>query len=190
MNNQFLFSVTEPIVQTGAGKIRGFKLDGIYNFHGIKYADAKRFQMPKAVEPWDGIKDAISFGYTCPVLEKGGPLNGLKHGWRYWPDDEHCQYLNIWTKTLDDNAKKPVMIWIHGGTFSSGSSLEHPCYDGDNMARHGDLVFVNLNHRLNILGFLDMSSYGSKYENSVNAGIADLVEALKWVKENITASLC
>jgi len=187
MKKQFLFSASEPIVQTRSGKIRGFQLDGIYNFLGIKYADADRFQMPKPVKAWDGVKDAESFGYNCPILDNPLPSREIMIPHRFWPENEHCQYLNIWTKSINKNEKKPVMFWIHGGTFSSGSAIEHLAYDGDNMARYGDVVFITLNHRLNILGYLDMSSYGKKYENSVNAGIADLVEALKWVRDNIEA---
>ncbi len=182
---QFLCSIDEPIVQTVAGKIRGYQLDGIYTFHGIKYADAKRFQMPTPVKPWDGVKDALSFGYSCPLTSHSLPGNQLRVAHRFWPEDENCQYLNIWTNSLDKSSKKPVMVWIHGGSFVSGSGIEMMAYDGDNMAKYHDVVFITLNHRLNILGYLDMSSFDSKYENSVNAGIADLVEALKWVRDNI-----
>ena len=182
---QFLCSIDEPIVQTVAGKIRGYQLDGIYTFHGIKYADAKRFQMPTPVKPWDGVKDALSFGYSCPLTSHSLPGNQLRVAHRFWPEDEDCQYLNIWTNSLDKGSKKPVMVWIHGGSFVSGSGIEMMAYDGDNMAKYHDVVFITLNHRLNILGYLDMSSFDSKYENSVNAGIADLVEALRWVRDNI-----
>ena len=182
---QFLLSTTEPIVQTVAGKIRGYQLNGIYTFHGIKYADAERFQKPTPVKPWDGVRDALAFGYICPIMGTGRPGNEVTISHRYWPSDEHCQYLNIWTNSLDRSAKKPVMLWIHGGTFVNGSSIEMAAYDGDNMAKNHDVIFITLNHRLNILGYLDMSSYDSKYEGSVQAGILDLVEALKWIRDNI-----
>ncbi len=185
MSVQFLHSVDAPIVQTALGKIHGFQLDGIYTFLGIQYAHANRFQMPAPVKPWDGVKKALSYGYTCPGFEYPLPAQQAKVSFRYWPADENCQNLNIWTNSLEKGAKKPVMVWIHGGSFKSGSAIEHPAYDGDNMARYHDVVFVNLNHRLNILGHLDMSSFSKKYENSVNAGIADLIEALKWVRDNI-----
>ncbi len=182
---QFLCSINEPVVQTVGGKIRGYQLDGIYTFHGIKYADAKRFQMPTPVKPWDGVRDALGFGYNCPLMSHSLPGNQVRITHRFWPEHEDCQYLNVWTNSLDKSSKKPVMVWIHGGTFVAGSGIEMVAYDGDNMAKYHDVVFITLNHRLNILGYLDMSSFDSKYENSVNAGIVDLVEALKWVRDNI-----
>lgn len=106
---------------------------------------------------------------------------------RFWPANEHCQYLNIWSPTLDGGAKKPVMVWLHGGGFANGSSIEQVAYEGDALAKWGDVVVVTLNHRLNILGYLDMSSFGEKYRNSVNAGMADIVEALRWIRRNIAA---
>ncbi|MCL2059247.1 MAG: carboxylesterase family protein [Oscillospiraceae bacterium] len=185
MAKQFLHTVDAPVVQTTGGKLRGYLLDGVYTFHGIKYADAGRFQAPRPVAPWDGVRDAVSFGYVCPLMSVQQPGGEVMIPHRFWPEDEHCQYLNIWTNSLGKDAKMPVMVWIHGGTFNAGSSIEHVAYDGDNMARRGGVVFVTLNHRLNILGHLDMSAYGAKYENSVNAGIADLVAALEWVQGNI-----
>jgi para-nitrobenzyl esterase len=106
---------------------------------------------------------------------------------RYWPMDENCQYLNIWTQSIDKDAKKPVMVWLHGGGFAAGSSIEQVAYDGDNMSKYGDVVVVSLNHRLNILGYLDLSPFGEKYANSCNAGNADIVAALQWVHDNIAA---
>ena len=98
---------------------------------------------------------------------------------------EHCQYLNVWTQSLDPQAKRPVMVWLHGGGFWDGSSIEHVAYDGENLSRFGDVVVVTVNHRLNILGYLDLSPYGEKYWNSGNAGNADLVASLQWVHDNI-----
>ena len=187
MARQFLCEKDSPIVQTKAGKLRGFVLDGTYTFYGIKYADAKRFQLPTEVEPWEGVKDALAYGYVCPMLHQDHPTNELMVPHRYWPLDEHCQYLNVWTQTLDAGAKKPVFVWLHGGGFAAGSSIEQVCYEGDNMSRYGDCVVVTINHRLNILGYLDLSPYGEKYKNSANAGNADMVAALKWVHDNIAA---
>ena len=176
---------TEPVVETKAGKLRGFQLDGVYAFHGVKYADAKRFQQPEPVQPWEGIKNALAYGYVCPMLHQDEPNNELMVPHRYWPLDENCQYLNIWTKSLDTSAKKPVLVWLHGGGFAAGSSIEHIAYEGENMSRYGDVVVVSLNHRLNILGYLDLSPFGEKYANSGNAGSADMVAALQWIHENI-----
>ena len=169
---------TEPVVETKAGKLRGFQLDGVYAFHGVKYADAKRFQQPTPPKPWEGIKNALAYGYVCPMLHQDEPNNELMVPHRYWPLDENCQYLNIWTKSLDTSAKKPVLVWLHGGGFAAGSSIEHIAYEGENMSRYGDVVVVSLNHRLNILGYLDLSPFGEKYANSGNAGSADMVAAL------------
>lgn len=93
--------------------------------------------------------------------------------------------MNIWTPGLKDGKKRPVMVWLHGGGYSAGSGQELPSYDGTNLAKKGDAVVVTLNHRLNVLGFLDLSAYGDKYAKSGNAGLLDLVAALQWVNKNI-----
>ena len=177
---------TDPVVETKAGKLRGFQLDGTYAFHGVKYADAKRFHQPTPVEPWEGIKNALAYGYVCPMLQQDQPSNELMVPHRYWPLDENCQYLNIWTQHLDPNAKKPVLVWLHGGGFAAGSSIEHIAYEGENMSKYGDVVVISLNHRLNILGYLDLSPFGEEYKNSGNAGNADMVAALQWIHENLS----
>ena len=120
MAKKFVCSSTEPVVQTKAGKLRGYAIDGTYTFHGIKYADAKRFQMPTEVEPWDGVKDAMSYGYICPILADPVPMGEVMVPHRYWLNDENCQYLNIWTQSICPSSKKPVMVWLHGGGFSGG----------------------------------------------------------------------
>lgn len=185
MAREFLCSKTEPVVKTKAGKLRGFQCDGTYTFHGIKYADAKRFQPPEEVKPWEGVKDALSYGYVCPLLRIDRPSGELMVPHRYWPFDENCQYLNIWTQSLEQAAKKPVMVWLHGGGFSAGSSIEQQAYDGANLSKYGDVVVVSLNHRLNILGYFDLSPFGEKYSNSGNAGNVDMVMALRWIRDNI-----
>lgn len=185
MAKQFLCSKTEPVVKTKAGRLRGFQVDGTYTFHGVKYADAERFQPPRPPQPWEGVRDALSYGYVCPMLDPETAAGEIMVPHRYWPKDENCQYLNIWTQSLDPAAKKPVMVWLHGGGFSAGSSIEQVAYDGENLSKFGDVVVVTLNHRLNILGYLDLSPYGEKYKNSANAGNADLVAALEWVRDNI-----
>ena len=188
MARKFLCNDVDTVVQTKNGKLKGFLLDDIYTFHGIKYANAKRWQMPTPVEPWEGIKTALAYGYCCPMLSQDVPFGNdqlVPH--RYWPMDEHCQYLNIWTQSLDPEAKKPVMVWIHGGGFTAGSSIEQVAYEGDSLCKFGDVVVVSMNHRLNILGYTDFSAFGEEYKNSCQAGNADLVAALQWVKENISA---
>jgi para-nitrobenzyl esterase len=104
---------------------------------------------------------------------------------RYWLENEHCQVLNIWTQNLTPAVKKPVMIWMHGGGFTNGSAMEAYAYEGKNLSEFGDVVVVSMNHRLNILGTLDLSAYGPEYAQSRYTGTADLVAALQWVHDNI-----
>lgn len=173
-----------PVLETTSGKLKGYFYDGSYVFKGIPYAYAERFQMP-VPSHWDGVRDACSYGFVCPLMTQETPTAELMVPHRYWPMDEHCQNLNIWTKVLDKNAKKPVLVWLHGGGYFAGSSIEQVAYDGHNMCMEGDVVVVSINHRLNILGYLDLSPFGEKYYNSGNAGHADMVAALQWVHDNI-----
>lgn len=174
-------------VKSEQGLLRGYQVDGTYVFKGIPYAKADRFQMPREVEPSDDVFDATSFGYVCPLLKQEAPRGELLVPHRYWLYDENCQNLNIWTQTLDSQAKKPVLVWLHGGGFAAGSAIEQISYEGENLSKHGDVVVVSVNHRLNILGYLDLSPFGEKYKNSGNAGNADLVASLKWIQKNIAA---
>lgn len=173
------------IAKTEKGLIRGFKYNDVFHFFGVKYADANRFMPPVEVDAWDGVKEATSFGYICPSLRENTIGNNLKNPHRFWPTSEHCQYLNIWTKNINNNVKKPVLVWFHGGGFHYGSSLEHLSYDGYNLCNNGDVVVITLNHRLNALGYLDLSDYGEKYAKSKNVGNLDLIAALEWINKNI-----
>ena len=137
-----------------------------YIFKGIPYAKAARFQMPQKVT-WEGVKDASSYGFVCPLLQADTPSAELMVPHRYWPQNENCQNLNIWTKTLEEGAKAPVIVWLHGGGYFAGSSIEQVSYDGFNMCKNGDVVVVSINHRLNILGYLDLSPFGEKYKLSL-----------------------
>lgn len=186
MGKRFYCGVDGPVVETKKGKLRGYLYDKVYHFLGIRYAKAKRFHMPEEVDAWEGIKDAGSYGFICPVLSEPIPSGEVICPHRFWLSSEHCQYLNIWTPTIEKGAKKPVMVWFHGGGYTAGSSIEQIAYEGDNLARYEDVILVSVNHRLNAFGYLDLSSFDDeKYHNSVNAGLADLVAALKWVHENI-----
>ena len=185
MSKEFYVTKTAPVVETPKGAIRGYHYDGVDHFLGIRYARAKRFQMPEPVGPWEGVKDAGSYGRICPVLSEPAPTGEVMTPHRFWPSSEHCQYLNVWTTKCGKAEKKPVMFWIHGGGYAAGSSIEQECYDGFNLAKLDGVVVVSVNHRLNAFGYLDMSDFGGKYKNSVNAGMADLVEALRWVRDNI-----
>ena len=195
-----------PIVETKQGKLHGFKVDDVFHFHGIRYGTAERFELPKAEAPWEGVRDAKAYGYACPLMPENmaaqvsvthdpgdvknpmaAPFSSLEMPHVYWPMDEQCLYLNVWTKSIDATAKKPVMVWLHGGGYSAGSAVEIPAYDGHNLADYGDVVIVNLNHRLNCVGFLDLSSFGDEFKYSGIAGMADIVLALRWVHENIAA---
>ena len=137
MGDYFVCSKTDPVVETKAGKVRGFRLNTTYAFHGIHYAEADRFQMPQPVKPWKGIKNALAYGYVCPLLKQDEPNMEVLVPHRYWPQDEHCQNLNVWTQSLDPGAKKPVMVWLHGGGFSAGSAIEHVAYEGDHLSEFG-----------------------------------------------------
>lgn len=184
MEDQFLYGAHDTIVDTTQGKIRGYQYRGIQIFKGIPYADAERFHRPHKVEPWEGVLDATSYGYVCPLMSIDKPRGELQVPHRYWPMDEHCQNLNIWTPCCDDK-KRPVMFWIHGGGYFAGSSIEQVAYEGENMCIEGDVVVVSINHRLNILGYMDLSDFGEEYENSGNAGGDDIIAALLWVHDNI-----
>ena len=187
LTKQVVHTYDKPIVQTKAGKLRGLIAEDTYIFRGIQYATAKRFHMPEPVEPWEGVKNASVYGYVCPELSRGNVGGDYVVRHVFYPQDEDCLSLNIWTQSLDENAKKPVLFWLHGGGYSAGSSIEHYAYDGEEMSKFGDVVVVTINHRLNVLGYLDLSAYGEEYKYSGNLGQADIVAALQWVKENIAA---
>jgi para-nitrobenzyl esterase len=174
------------VVQTEAGAVRGFVRSGIYTYRGIPYAKAERFMPPQKVQPWSGTRLALSWGNICPqpVASLGEPQTFISDT-RFWPASEDCQSLNIWTPGTGATKLRPVMVWIHGGGFFSGSSMELPIYDGTNLSRKGDVVIVSLNHRLNVLGFLDLSAYGDAYRSSADVGMLDIVAALHWVHDNI-----
>jgi carboxylesterase type B len=130
-----------PVVQVKGGKLRGLKNGRVFTFLGIPYAHAERFEMPKAVPAWDGIKGAQVWGPVCPIppATSVGP-DDVVFPHRYWVENENCQVLNVWTQSLSTNAKKPVMVWMHGGGFTNGSSMESYAYDGKTLSEFGDVV--------------------------------------------------
>jgi para-nitrobenzyl esterase len=184
-----------PIVEIASGKLRGALSAGICSFKGIPYgastAGRVRFTPPEAAPPWSGVREAIAYAGRAwqlpnrpkrrPVLETLlGPADTTQEG-------EDCLTLNVWTPGLGDGAKRPVMVWLHGGAFGYGSG-NRTVTDGANLARRGDAVVVSINHRLNIFGFLHLADIGgSEWAHSGNAGMLDIVAALRWVRDNITA---
>ena len=191
MSNRRFYCDKRTEVEIDAGTVRGCFLNDHYYFRGIPYATAERFKMPKPVEHWDGVLEAVTYGPVAPTVNKPRVKGSYAYsqqplfGYRFWPEDEQCQYINVWTTKPEPGRKRPVMVWVHGGGFSAGSSVEQMSYDGANLCRDGDLVVVSFNHRLNILGYLDFSEFGEEYWNSGNGGMADIVEALKWIQRNI-----
>lgn len=188
LTRQVILDYGKAEAVTPLGTLRGVISDGTYIFRGIQYASAQRFMPPVPAQPWEGIREAIVYGPVCPEIETVLPDDNYIVPHFFYPQSENCQYLNVWTQHINDTAvKRPVLVWFHGGGFSTGSAIEHFAYDGENMSRFGDVVVVTVNHRLNVLGYLDLSAYGEKYSMSGNAGNADLVEALRWVNKNIAA---
>ena len=165
-------TASDPLtIQTTAGKVRGFEQEGTLAFLGIPYAHTERFMPPQPVEPWDTIRLCDHWGPMTmqPTRE---PMSEDKMS------EQPC-VLNVWT--TDTKAHKPVMLWLHGGGFDSGTSEWNP---GMGLAKE-DVVLVSINHRLNILGFLDLSSVSDKYRHSGNVGMLDVVAALHWIHDNI-----
>ena len=181
-------NLNPPVVQVEGGKLRGFRNGKTAVFLGIPYAEAERFELPRPVRPWEGIQSAQAWGPVCPIRNMTEPgVDEFVFPHRYWVENEHCQVLNIWTQNPLRDAKKPVMVWMHGGQFANGSSMEAYAYDGRNLSEYGDVVVVSLNHRLNVIGTMDLSAYGSQYALSRYTGTADLVAALQWVHDNIAS---
>lgn len=176
----------DPQVTVEQGVLQGLKIDSTYMFLGLPYAKAERFAMPEKPDAWEGVKLAQTYGPVAPIPDQ------TSVGWdelvwphRYWVQSENCQVLNIWTQNLDASAKKPVLVFFHGGGQTNGSSIESVAYDGKNLSEYGDVVVVTLNHRLNVLGYLDLSQFGDEYKNTANLGIADLIAALQWLHDNV-----
>jgi para-nitrobenzyl esterase len=178
-----------PVATTTAGKVRGSAEDGVLCFKGVRYGadtQATRFGAPTRPAPWDGVQDAADYGFSAPQAP-GGDGGGLFRSWRQdppLPQSEDCLFLNVWTPALRDGGKRPVMVWLHGGGFVTGSGSSY-AYDGVRLAKRGDVVVVSVNHRLNIFGHLYLADYGERFADAGNAGILDLVLALEWVRDNI-----
>ena len=183
------------IVSTTAGKVRGFTRNGVFVFKGIPYGDttggANRFLPPKPVKPWTDVKPALAWGPVSPHGPRAGWVNQEEqflYGWDDGFEGEDMLRVNVWSPGVGDGRKRPVLVWMHGGGYASGSSQELRPYDGERLAREHDVVLVSMNHRLNVLGFLDLSSFGGeRYASSGNVGMLDLVQSLEWVRDNVAA---
>lgn len=165
-----------PQATTAHGPVIGSRNHGILSFKGVRYgADTgpARFQPPRPPAPWSRPAEALDYGAACP--QPGDEPN----------QSEDCLFLNIWTPGLDAG-RRPVMVYIHGGAYSTGSGSS-PLYDGSRLAARGDVVVVTLNHRLNLFGYAYLARLDSAFPNSGNAGQLDLILALQWVRDNIAA---
>jgi para-nitrobenzyl esterase len=179
----------EPVVDTSIGKVRGAMHEGVYTFKGIPYgantAGVNRFQPLKPIQ-WNGVRDALDYGPRAPQNERPSTAPHLA-----WIRDtrafsEDSLVLNIFTPAIDDASKRPVMVYIHGGGFATGASSA-PGLDGTNLAKHGNVVLVSLNHRLNVFGHLYLGHVDNRYADSGNVGMLDVIAALEWVKQNIAS---
>lgn len=182
-NNDNQSAETDGIVSTTAGQVQGTDQDGIFRYLGLPYAQAtERFVPAGEVKPWEGVRMADSYGPISPQ----GSISGVDGEGSQEGTDNNCQNLNIWTPGVNDGKKRSVMVWLHGGGFSTGSANEEG-YDGEALSRSGDVVVVSVNHRLNVFGHLDLSAYGDKYRQSANVGITDIEASLEWIQANIEA---
>jgi para-nitrobenzyl esterase len=177
-------------VETRSGTLRGRTIDDVHIFTGVRYGEdtaPRRFRTATPVQPWEGVRDALEFGAQC-VQPDLPDFELLRSGWDApTPSSEDCLFLNIWTRGVDDGAKRPVMFNLHGGgwTVGNGNSAGR---SGEDFARHHDVVRVNVNHRLGIFGYSNVADrLGSEFADSGTVGILDVVLALEWVRDNIAA---
>jgi para-nitrobenzyl esterase len=174
------------IVELGPGRLRGEAGDGVTVFRGIPYAAPPvgdlRFRPPAPPTPWDGVRDAVAFGAIG--LQVPTPLE-VQQGRMDLPQDEDCLFLNVWTPACDD-ARRPVLLWIHGGAWLNGTGAAH-WFDGTSFARRHDIVVVTINYRLDVFGWLHLGALSADEPDSGNCGLLDQVAALRWVHDHIAA---
>ncbi len=163
------------VVETVYGQLQGRENDGVYNFLGVEYAHAdKYFQRAEKPEKWEGVKEAFSLGAASLQSGFTSALSGMRYS-------NNCQNLNLWTPGLDGE-KRPVMVWLHGGGFATGSANTN---NGEALAKSQNVVVVGVNHRLNAIGYFDLSAYGEEYADSANVGMWDIIDSLEWIRDNI-----
>ena len=180
-------------VQTTSGKVRSSLEDRVQCFKGLPYgastAGNNRFMPPAKPQSWTGVRDAFELGPRSPQLVasfKGQVIPEFEGMDRMEPISEDCLRLNVWTAGVDPQAKRPVMLWLHGGGYTSGSG-GFICYDGTQLAKKHDVVVVTVNHRLTALGYLYLEGFGPEFAHASNVGQLDIVAALEWVRDNIAA---
>ncbi len=183
---------SSPVVATEAGRVQGTAADGVLHFYGIPYGaptgGENRFMPPKKPTSWTGVRQAVDFGQICPQSREGAAFeHGLFAFINIPPkagEGEDCLNLNLWTPAAD-NAKRPVMVYLHGGGYATGSGSK-PDLNGAKLAREGDVVSVNITHRLNAFGYTYLGGVGGEaFAHSGTVGIMDIVLALEWVRDNI-----
>jgi para-nitrobenzyl esterase len=180
-------AVEGPVVETSSGKLRGATQAGIHSFKGVPYGESTAGTarwLPARPAAWSGVRDALEYGPRAPQNERPSQEPHLKWIRDTRPFGEDCLVLNVWTPGVNDNAKRPVMVYVHGGGFIAGASSAVGI-DGTNLARRGDVVVISLNHRLNLFGFLHLGdAEGGRYLDAGNVGMLDVVTALRWVRDN------
>jgi para-nitrobenzyl esterase len=168
------------VIEIDTGKLRGAFDAGVYSFKGIPYGantgGANRFLPPQPVTPWTGVRDAHAYGPRAPQNERPSALPHLAWIRDTRPCSEDCLVINVYTPALNDGGKRPVMVYIHGGGYVAGAGSA-PGIDGSNLVRRGDVVVVSLNHRLNLFGHLYLGHLDSRYADSGNAGMLDVIAA-------------
>ena len=177
----------EGVVAVAGGLVRGAREGALWVFRGVRYAGSPardgRWRLPRPVSDWAGVHDAVSWG---PIAPQNPPIAGLSIPGDPVDSDEDCLNLNVWTPGLDDR-RRPVLVWIHGGGFTTGSGSS-ALFAGDRMAATGDVVVVTFNYRLGALGFLAHPALCHDDESGrANWGLHDQVRALEWVHENVGA---